>query len=91
MRIAASCVHRRGGVDASRSDARYQELVVRQLYTLRQRAVGPPLSAYSGWETPPLNKLSWVVTPTLYLLHAVVSALCCSVPRVLAASLLALL
>ena len=59
--------------------------------SVRQRAVGPPLSAYSGWETPPLNKLSWVVTPTLYLLHAVVSALCCSVPRVLAASLLALL
>ena len=91
MRIAAPCVHRRGGdggVDASRSDARYQKPVER--LKLRQRAVGPPLSAYSGWETPSFNKL-WVQTPTLYLLHAVVSALCCSVPRVLTASLLALL
>jgi hypothetical protein len=44
-------VHRRGGdggVDASPSDARYQELVARQLYTLRQRAVGPPLSALTA-------------------------------------------
>ena len=61
LRVAASsascegganvCVHRRGGdggVDASRSDARYQELVARQLYTLRQRAVGPPLSALTA-------------------------------------------
>ena len=32
VRIAATCVHRRGGVDASRSDARYQAPVEHQLY-----------------------------------------------------------
>ena len=51
-----ACVNGGGGVDASRSDARYQEPVERQLYTLRQRAVGPPLSALTR-ETC-LNKLS---------------------------------
>ena len=85
------CVHRRGGdggVDASRSDARYQKPVER--LKLRQRAVGPPLSAYSGWETPHLethlNKLSRWVTPQSLPVAAVVSALCCSVPRVLCVS-----
>ena len=67
VRIAASCVHRRGGVDASQRDARYQKPV--QRLKLRQRAVGPPLSAYSGWETPHLTSSPWLVTPQLYLLQ----------------------
>ena len=69
VRIAASRVHRRGGdgVDASRSDARYQKPVER--LKRRQRAVGPPLSAYSGWETPHLTSSPVGETPQFYLLQ----------------------
>ena len=41
VRIAGTCVHRRGGVDASRSDARYQKPVEHQLYK-RSAARGRP-------------------------------------------------
>jgi len=37
--------------------------------SVRQRAVGPPLSAYSGWETLHLTSSPGLVTPTLYLLQ----------------------
>ena len=55
VRIAASCVHRRGGVVASRSDARYQAPVERQLYARSAKLDRPPTQrvdvarAKGGW------------------------------------------